>query len=231
MRTAGAEVLTDTGRQTVATGAGLARETYDRLRFVQLEDFVDGQALTDIIGSLMPEVRRYAARIIRPHEVSAGLLYEGRRFSRIDPGVFEGADTRPDHRAATQAIFDGSGLTAFIGSLLAEALPFFEDVTSHRLRFDRVFLLSYGEGDFIAPHGDTQTSQRVMIQMPVTFHCRCAMRVMRDGWMEPYYDNAGALRLHGPGIWHEVLPVLRLRDDADPERVLITARLAYADNG
>jgi hypothetical protein len=205
-------------------------KTYEKLRFVQIEDYVNGELLAGIVRELMPEVRRHTLRVVRPPEVSAGMLRNGRRFGRIDPAPFEGGDLGPEGQAAVQAAFDASGLSGFVTELLAGSLPVVEEITGRKLRYDRTFLLTYGEADFIAPHGDTQTSRRVMLQLPVSIGCRRAMQVMRDGWMEPYYDNLGALRIHGPGIWHEVLPVLRLDDAVEPERVLVTARLPYADD-
>jgi len=229
-----ADVLTVTGRNLVSSDADDGRrvlaKTYEKLRFVQFEDFVNGERLAGIVRELMPEVRRHTIRIVRPPEVSTGTLRNGRRFGRIDPAPFEGGELSPQGRAAVQAAFDASGLSGFVTDLLAASLPIVEDITGRKLRYDRTFLLTYGEADFIAPHGDTQTSRRVMLQMPVSTGCRSAMQVMRDGWMEPYYDNLGALRIHGPGIWHEVLPVLRLDNGDEPERVLITARLPYADD-
>jgi hypothetical protein len=237
---AGTEILTATGRRwaalggaddatpTSATSSSDARQTYRQLRFVQIDDFVRGDLLEEIIRVLMPQVRQHAVRIVRPHQVATGMIREGRRFDRIDPGSFEGNDaSRPDAAAIREA-FDRCGLTGFAEALLDEALPFFESVVERKLAYDRTFLLTYHEADFIAPHGDTQTSRRIMIQMPVTFGCRSAMRVMRDGWMEPYYDDLGALRIHGPGVWHEVLPVLRLAGGQQPERTLVTLRLPYA---
>ncbi|HEX6521158.1 MAG TPA: hypothetical protein VF070_14300 [Streptosporangiaceae bacterium] len=230
-----ANVLTANGRDLA--GAGTAdghrralADIYKKLRFVQIEDFVAGDLLAGIMRDLMPEIRRYTVRIVRPHEVSTGSLREGRRFGRIDPTPFEGGDAGPEGRAAIQAAFDASGLTGYVSALLAESLPLVEAIAGRKLRYDRTFLLTYGEADFIAPHGDTQTSRRVMLQMPVSTGCRTAIRVMRDGWMEPYYDNLGAFRVHGPGIWHEVPPVLRLDDDVEPERVLVTVRLPFADD-
>ncbi len=130
--------------------------------------------------------------------------------------------------AAIHRAFDRHGLHAWAEELVGAALPGIEAVTGHRLRYDRVFLLAYRERDFIAPHGDTQTSQRIMVQFPVAFACRTAFRVLEDGWLEPYYDDLGALRIMGPGIWHDVLPVLRL-DHREPERIVVTIRLPYAD--
>lgn len=232
----GNSVLTASGHGLVAAAAGrsgdggqVLADTYRKLRFVQIEDFVRGDVLAGIVQDLMTEVRPYTSRVVRPHEVSTGLLREGRRFGRIDPAPFEGGSLSPKGRASVQAAFDRSGLTAFVAQLLSECLTLVEAVVGRPLRYDRTFMLVYGEADFIAPHGDTQTSRRIMLQMPVTTGCRTAMRVMRDGWMEPCYDNLGALRIHGPGIWHEVLPVLRLDDNVNPERVLVTVRLPYAD--
>ena len=231
------DVLTATARDLAASVTAdvdgrrqALKNTYEELRFVQIEDFVNGELLAGIVRELMPQVRPHAIRVVRPPEVSTGVLRNGRRFGRIDPAPFEGGDLGPERRAIVRAAFDASGLSEFVAEMLAGSLPMVEAITGRKLRYDRTFLLTYGEADFIAPHGDTQTSRRVMLQMAVSTGCRTAMQVMRDGWMEPYYDNPGALRIHGPGIWHEVLPVLRLDDDLLPERVLVTARLPYADD-
>jgi hypothetical protein len=231
------DVLTAAGRSLARARACGSRDrwrslagVYARLRFVQIEDFVAGGLLETIMRDLMPEVREHMVRIAVPHEVSTGSLTEGRRFGRIDPAPFAGGELDPAGQAAVLAAFDRSGLSGFVSGLLAETLPLVEEITGHKFRYDRTFLLTYGEADFIAPHGDTQTSGRIMLQMPVSVGCRTAIRVMRDGWMEPYYDNLGSFRIHGPGAWHEVPPVLRLDDDTEPERILVTVRLPYADN-
>ncbi len=221
--------LSETGRRLVAAPATEdLRQEYERLRFLQLEGVTDGDRLDKIITEVYPRVVDHTVRVVKPHEISTGLLREGRRFGRIDTEDFAGGSSPAAAKAAVRTAFDESGLTGYVEELVAEVRPFVEDVVGRRLRYDRAFLLTYNEADFIAPHGDTQTSQRIMLQLSVTYGCRTALRVLRDGWMEPYYDNPGALRIHGPGIWHEVLPVLRLEPDVDPLRVLLTARLPYA---
>lgn len=206
------------------------QKTYAELRFLQFGDFVAGDTLAALVRDLLPAVLPHAARIVRPHEIDVGLLRGGRRFWRIDPGAFEGGANSAEGAAAIAAAFERSGLAGFVREVVEATQPFVEEVVGHRLRYDRTFLLAYDEADFIAPHGDTQTSRRIMLQMPVPFACQTAMRVLRDGWMEPYYDHLGAFRVHGPGIWHEVLPVLRADPQRDPVRVLVTARLPYADD-
>lgn len=208
-----------------------ARRTYQELRFLQLDNFVQSGVLEQIVLELMPRVREYATRTVKPHEIETNYLGPGRRFDRIDFGPHAGRRHDSRQEEAIRRAFDETGLTTFIDGLLRAAKPFVEWVTARRLEFDRVFLLAYREADFIGPHGDTQTSERIMMQLPVALNCRTAMRVLKDGWMEPFYDDPGTLRIMGPGIWHDVLPVLRLTPDRDPERVLITARLPYAKQG
>src|SRR5438309_1397134 len=105
---------------------------YQRLRFVQIEDFVAGDLLETIMRDLMPEGRKHTVRILRPHEVSTGSLREGRRFGRIDPAPFAGGELEPEGQAAVRAAFDSSGLSGFVSGLLAETLPLVEEITGHK---------------------------------------------------------------------------------------------------
>ena len=229
-RTTTAEnVLTDTGREILAGPADELRAQFAALKVVQLDDFVRADCLTRIVRDVLPMARRYAVRIERPHQITPGSMVNGRRLWRIDWGPFaENRHTEADKREIREA-FDRGGLTAFTTSLVMAAQPMFEAAVGRPLRYDRVFVLLYGEGDFNAPHGDEQTSRRILVQMPVTFNCRTAFRALRDGWMELFYDDPGSLRFMGPGIWHEALPVLRMPGHGAPERAVVTVRLAYRE--
>ena len=209
---------------------GVTSARYREEKFVQLDDFVSSEQLTAIVERVLPLVRRYSVRVVRPHRISEGSLEGGRRFDRIDWGPFDDNQHTEADKSALRTAFSEAGLESFASQLLEEAMPFFEAVAERRLSYDRVFLLGYKEGDFIAPHGDTQTSRRVLVQMPVVFGTRTAFRMLTGGWMEPFYDEPGTLRLMGPGIWHDVLPVLRWRPDVTPERIVVTLRLPYADD-
>jgi hypothetical protein len=223
-------VLTERGNRLLSGSppAGLRAE-YARLRFVQLDDVTDAARLDAVMGDLLPRVLPYSMRTERPHQISTGLLRDGCRLERVDVTSSAGGTPSAAAEEAVRAAFSDTGLTAFVDELLAGALPFVAELVGRRLRYDRTFLQVYREGDFIAPHGDTQTSRRIMLHLPVTLGCRTALRVLRDGWMEPYYDEPGSLRVQGPGIWHEVLPVLRLDRATDPLRVVVTVRLPYSD--
>jgi hypothetical protein len=223
------DVITASGRDMLARPADELRARFAALKIVQFDDFVRADVLSRIVRHMLLMVRKYAVRIERPHLVTPGSMVDGRRFWRIDGGPFAESWHTDADRAAIREAFDASGLNAFAACLLAAAQPTFEAVVGRPLRYDRVFLLDYGEGDFIAPHGDTQTSGRILAQMPVTFNCRTAFRALRAGWMEPFYDDPGSLRLMGPGIWHDALPVPRLPGEGAPERVVVTVRLPYRE--
>lgn len=230
-------------------------DAYKKDLFLQVDDFIDESGLRGVLNRLLPEVRQHALRVSRPHKVSVGSLQGGRRLSRIDAGcrsrwvngaavpaaacsrcepgpggeaIPEG-HTPEDVSIAVKQAFGRSGLLDFCDSLAEQAIPWIEKLTGVTLDYDRCFLLTYGEGDFIAPHGDTATSRRILLQMPVPFGCDSAMRVMHDGWMELRYDRPGCIRIMGPGMWHEVLPVQRRPGGPDPERVLLTLRLPFAE--
>jgi len=207
---------------------GELREIYRQLRFVQVDDMVRPDRLAEVARRAAELARPYTTRCERPHDVAPGSLAGGYRFDRIDWGAHAGSRHGEEDRAALRAVFDASGLSRFAGELAQAALPFLEAVVDRELSYDRVFLLVYREGDFIDPHGDSQVGQRLMVQMPACFGCRTALRILKDGYLEPFYDEPGCLRILGPGIWHDVLPILRLEPDRPPERVLVSLRFSYA---
>jgi hypothetical protein len=51
--------------------------------------------------------------------------------------------------------------------------------------------------------------------------------VLKNGYLEPFYDEPGCLRILGPGVWHDVLPVLRLLPDRDPLRVMVSMKFDF----
>jgi hypothetical protein len=223
-------------------GAGLFKDSppaplckeYAARRFLQLDDVVLADPLAAVLDAALAETGDYRARVTKPHDMSVGLLSGGRRFNRIDPGPFDNGTFAEGVSAdqAAEAVRQGflrSGLTSYCRRLAQEIRPWVQRLTGQSLTYDREFLLTYDEGDFIAPHGDTQTSRRIMVQLPYVINSYCAMRAMRDGWMELQYDLLGSLRVHGPGIWHEVLAVQRIPGAAEPLRVLLTLRFPYDD--
>jgi hypothetical protein len=220
--------LTPTGHDVVRRCDPSLPSSYATEQFLQLDRFVSATWLAAIVERLLPSVRPLATRIVEPPEISPGSLQGGRRFGRIDTGPFEANRSTPQEAAAIGHAFRRSGLDTFVDTLLDEITPFVEFVTSRSLHYDRTFLLHYQEGDFVGPHGDTQTSRRIMLQLPVTFGCRTAYRVLRGDWMEVVYDEPGSLRIVGPGVWHEVVPVLAADPSVPAERVVVTIRLPYS---
>jgi hypothetical protein len=226
-------ILTEQGMELVSDPAGARagslRETYQQLRFVQVDSMVRPDLFADVVARTLVLARPYATRREQPHRIASGALAGGFRFDRIDWGPHEGSRHSRRDREALQAAFDAGGLGPFATGLAHLLLPFLEAVTGRKLGYDRVFLLVYGEGDFIDPHGDAQTSPRLKVQIPVCFGCRSALRVLKDGFLEPFYDEPGCLRLVGAGIWHDVMPILRLEPERPPERVLVSMRFPYLD--
>jgi hypothetical protein len=203
------------------------RDTYGRLRFFQLEDVLEPRTVVDVVERTLPRARAFALRDETPHTVEPGRLYGGARFNLIDWGIDEGSVHSDEERRQIQSAFAEGGLEAAAAELAEAVRPFLAVVTGEDVSYDRPLLLLYGEGDFIDPHGDSTTKRRVMVQTPVCFGCRNALRVLEDGFLELHYDEPGCLRVLGPGIWHDVLPVLRLEHDRPPERVLISLRFSY----
>lgn len=223
------EVVTATGYEILAGSAAKFSETYAATSFVQLDGVVPASSLRTVVERAVRATQQYACQVVHPPEIGRGSFRDGKRFSRVDYGDHEHIPLSVAEKAAVREAFVASGLSQFIERLVEQWLPFVEDVAQHRLRFDRCFLLCYREGDLIAPHGDSQTSRRVMLQMPVTDGCRTVFRVLQDGWLRPFYDDPGTLRILGPGVWHDVPPVVASSPGASARRIVVTARLPYMD--
>lgn len=224
-------VLTDNGRR-IASGMSSPRlaelrQSFETIRLVQLDDFVDAEIVATVLARTVEKVRMYALRDETPHKVEPGRLYGGARFSIVDWGSGEGSDHDQATREAIREGFSLGGLDDLCAAISHDVKPLVERITGEHLTYDRPLLFIYGEGDFIDPHGDSTTKRRVMVQLPVCFNCRNALRVLKNGYLEPFYDEPGCLRILGPGVWHDVLPVLRLMPDRDPLRVMVSMKFDF----
>lgn len=214
-------------REAFAALVPEAREQYQARRFAQMDRAIDGSQIRGALSRLLPIVRRYAEQSLRPPEGSGHAFNGGYRYERIDPGVPQSSFAREEDTFVRQA-FEDSGLNRLVGELWDSTSESLNEIVGTRLALDRCFLLRYRERDYIAPHGDSQKNGRVLVQLPVPFNTVGVFRAMTGEWFEDFYDRSGSLRILGPGIIHEVPPVLRTNPEADPERIIVTIRLRPA---
>ena len=62
------------------------------------------------------------------------------------------------------------------------------------------------------------------MQFPITCGSVGGVRVLSDGFLRMHYDAAGSMNILGPGVWHDVPPLLRGESGVDPYRVNIGFR-------
>jgi hypothetical protein len=98
-------------------------------------------------------------------------------------------------------------LQAWGAALSRQVEPIVAAVLGDSVTYDRVYFLLYDHDDYIAPHNDAQTGPRVNVQFPLTVGGLAGLRVLDWTW-HTYPDTAGLLRILGPEVWHEVLPLL-----------------------
>lgn len=203
-----------------------AKASYERYQFVQIDDFFEPHGLSEVLRPLSDRLRPYATRRIQRHSRGPNGLGVGHRFSRVDYGPHEGA--QPAHQLAIGKELSDCGFTEFTRQLGAASKPLIEMIVGRSVSYDRALLLMYDEGDYISHHGDNATVQRIRVQLPFAFHCRTALRVLQDSFLETHYDDPGSLRILGPSLWHEVPPVLADTAGHRARRIVVTLRFAIA---
>lgn len=200
------------------------RAEYERMGVVQVDDFADPGKVVDLGKRLYSRLSPLCKPTILRHEIvelnGTSHLTSGYRFSRIDPGFL--APTSKE-RALYEKELSEAGLTAFgdeIGELIT---PLVEHVVGAEVTYQRAYCFIYEEGDYIGPHNDAQTGWRINAQFPIPHRAATGFRASKDGEWRLYYDVPGCLRILGPDVWHEVLPVLRVTE-TKPHRVLLSLR-------
>ena len=202
------------------------RAEYERMGVVQVDGFADPGRVVDFEKQLYPRLSPLCTPSIFRHKIvdqknGTGYLTLGQRFSRVDPGSH---DPGSKERALYEKEFLETGLTAFGEEIGELVVPFVEHIVGAKVTYQRIYCFIYEEGDYIGPHNDSQIGWRVNVQFPIPYCAVTGFRVSKDGEWKLYYDMPGSLRILGPDVWHEVLPVLRLTEEAKPHRMLLSLR-------
>jgi hypothetical protein len=181
-----------------------ARQAWVSNNFAEVEGVVSPDWLRWVAVTLYPHLLQVAERHEVKSEFKDGRPGGGQRLSRVDPG-------RPGVPDAVLAqmreVYDHFSLPRF-GEQLAEDLkPLVDEVLGGSVQYERVYFLLYGPDDYISPHDDKQTGQRVNVQLPICIDGLAGLRVHHGDWIT-HIDRAGLLRFLGPGVWHEVLPLI-----------------------
>ncbi|MFE1557784.1 StsF protein [Streptomyces sp. NPDC058734] len=198
------------------------RAHYASYRCAQIPQVVDATALKAAALSAYRQLGDEPLVDAQEHSSDGGGLGYGFRFQRLDA-----KSDSPAHSARVTAVFRDHGLLDWAEHAARQLLPVVDTITGRSLRYERVFLLAYREGDYIGPHGAEQDTDldRFNLQFPLCYDTVGTMRVLREGYLEPMYDREGDARLLGPRMWHEVPPLLRLPEGRDPLRLVVSLRL------
>lgn len=203
------------------TNASTLREEFREVGFVQVEDFIRPEPCIDLMHDIFDLLLPLAHELKGHHAVHGDSLGPGGHYKRLDPGF---PKTPPDVRTRLYEAFRDTGLLALGAGLGKTLTPLVRFVVQEPVAYERVFLLFYEEGHYISPHNDAQTGDRFNIQFPFPLTAVSALRVLRGGLFRVHYDNPGCMRILGPRVWHEVVPVLRSREGVAPRRVNLTLR-------
>lgn len=181
-----------------------AREHWNTYRFAEVPDAVDPDWLRAQAAVLWPALRPIAETSVSAPRVANGAVADGWRLKRVDPG-------RPDVPDAIKGpmneLYARMKLQEWGADLSRQVEPIVSAILGNVVRYDRVYFLLYENDDYIGPHNDVQTGPRVNVQFPITVGGVAGLRVLDYDW-HTYRDTPGLLRILGPLVWHEVLPLL-----------------------
>jgi hypothetical protein len=201
------------------------RDEFAAFGFAKLDNVLAADALLALVQRLLPFFLPVAELVaMRQVPQADHRLSDGVRFWRVDP------HTRldPEIREKLTLLLDGLGFVQF-GALLASKLtPVIRHVAGP-VSYRRVYFYIYKEGDYISVHDDHHVGARVDVQFPLTLLSSGGIRVLKDGFLETYYDRAGSMNLLGPRVWHDVPPLLRAPAGEEPLRVNLGFRFTPDD--
>jgi hypothetical protein len=181
-----------------------ARQRWTRYRVTEVPDAMDAEWLRREATMLWPALRPVSELVVVEPKIADGVLVAGMRYRRVDPG-------RPQVPERVKArmldVYERLRLQEWGAELSARVEPILSAILETPVRYDRVYFLLYEPEDYIHPHNDAQTGQRVNVQFPVTVGGTSGLRVLDQAW-HVCRDRPGLLRILGPEVWHEVLPIV-----------------------
>jgi hypothetical protein len=193
------------------------RERFASDGFVKVADVLPAQPLVALVTDLLPIITTIAEPVtFRQEPMPGGRLSDGARFWRVDPHCAPQADKLTRLLATLGLVEFGSLLSASLTPLLREI--------AGPVSYQRTYVYLYKEGDYVSVHDDHHVGMRVDVQFPITLGSSGGVRVLSNGFLQMHYDTAGSMNVLGPGVWHDVPPLLRGESGGHPHRVNIGFR-------
>jgi hypothetical protein len=201
--------------------AAVAATRFRDLDVVQIPDVVDHTALTGMLEPWLDELTRVAVRDEQPDRIKESHLTMGGRYGRVDVGhpLVDSV-----HAKQMASVLWRSGIHERSERLATEIAPLVHRITGVMSEYVRPQVLLYEEQDYLGPHTDRQSGDRYNVQLPATWFGVSGLRVFQHLGQIVFRDEPGALRVLGPGVWHEVLPVMRTSQNLQPRRAVLSLR-------
>jgi len=209
----------DVGSWSAASepGLGYSRQ-YATRHYVRMPGVLSGPALEHLVDRLWPVLLPMSFPVSVPHRAEGGSLTSGGRLRRVDGHSLDG-----EQGQAMDKVLEAIGVAQF-GRLLAQELaPVLKQVIGP-VRYERLFINLYTEGDYLTGHDDAHMGERIDVNVSATLDASSGLRVLIDGMFETQYDGGGTIGILGPRVWHEVPPLLRQPDGPPPRRMTLTMR-------
>jgi hypothetical protein len=191
----------------------------------QFHDVVDAAALNGLLEPALDALDEVAVRNQTRDRLAANRITLGGQHSRVDAGHPSVDEARAELMAE---VLRSSGIERAAADMAAAAASVVEMVTGGRLRYARAQILLYGADDYLGPHTDVTSGPRYNVQTALTRDCASGLRVFGAAGPRILPDWPGTLRVLGPNVWHEVLPLLPSGPAARPRRIVLSLRFEAA---
>ena len=180
--------------------------------FVTVERVLPAGPFVALVRDLLPILSAIAEPITLRHEPTAqGTLSDAARFWRVDPYCSHDGEK-------LRELLGRLGVLQFASDLTSKLMPLIHAIAGP-VDYQRTYWYLYKEGDYLSVHDDRHVGARIDVQFPLTLGSVGGVRVLEDGFLRMHYDSPGSMNILGPGIWHDVPPLLRTEFGLEPRRV------------
>lgn len=198
--------------ESIAEKEVYVNRDYNHQGFVQVGDIVSVRVVENICAYFKSHYQNHILKVNKKHIERNYSLSTGFDFFRL-PIIL-------DRNIVSDFIHNDLEILAYFEFQSSVLKDEFDYILSGR-SLVRVGILFYFESNYISIHNDEHMGDRVNIQFPISLNTKGCIRVLRNGFMNQYFDTIGSLNILGPKVWHDVPPIIKINNNT-PLRMNLT---------